>query len=94
MAMRIKDFTIGVQKEEGLPGGEAYAYAKMMEEIRASNPLATEKVIPLKYKVPGIALFIASMFTQTPGMDWVFLAAGFVFVIVGSFRKYERPLER
>lgn len=94
MSMRIKDFTVGVQKEEGLPGADAYAYAKLMEEVRASNPMATEKAVPLKYKAPAICLAIASMLTVTPGMDWIYLGGAFVLMVIGSIRKYERPLER
>jgi len=93
MSIHIKDFAVGQQKEDGLHGSEAYAYARLMQAVRESNPNAVERIVPLKYKAGSIALFASSLVLPLP-INFMVIVAGFVVYAIGTTRKYERPINR
>jgi len=97
MSIQIKDYVVGKQKEDALPGAEAYAYARQMQAIREANPFATERVMQFRYLLFGyLFAFVAFMFIVVDSLMWsgVFSFLAFGIGLYGKYTAVEVPLRR
>jgi hypothetical protein len=98
MSIRFKDYIVGKQKEDGMKGAEAYAYARQMQGIRESNPLAIEKAVKLRYTVTSYACAFgslwASIFADNITLGGWLAGIAFVIALYGDATATAQPLQR
>ncbi len=96
--LHLKDFIVGKQKEDGLQGAEAYAYARQMQAIRESNPLATERVVKLRYSFMSYIFTFGSLwvtvFMNNLTLGGLLAGIAIVIALYGKLNATEQLIQR